>query len=677
MKQHESPRFGFSTRARRPFFRFSFPCSLGRLLQVASLGWTCSVAAEVGVPFDHGDLEGADPPLVLTPSRLPQRADEAPNTVTVIDRALIEASGARRLVDVLRLVPGFQVGYKVNSLPTATYHGLSDEYARRTLLLLNGQRIFQYSRGVIEWNNLPIALENIERIEVVRGPAAATYGSNALQAVINIQTGSPAEYPGFSARAAGGNEGIADGFLRYGGQLGSMDYTLSLSSTGDQGYPDVYDHRRNNNLSFMGEIPLEAQGELQLQAGWARGDYGIQDPNPTFPAPARDYPVTDAFQSLQWRKPGAANDEWTLTLSHNVFHYDDRGFLNDQLLPGVTLQFDYEIEEERYEADVQYVRRFSDQWRVMTGLGYYHEEVYSPRYFATEDTLDNAVTWWSGHGEYRMSPAWILNFGALLEHSSLTQQWLFLPRLAMHYHLDPQQTLRLIYATGSRQPTLYENNGRAIIRGINVPLTIYGVIASGGLDAEINRSLEIGYHWQTGRNQFDVRLFQERYADYIGTYYRPVSEVPTMLPGVVLDFANEHPITVRGLELQWDWRTASGTRLFASYAWTDIDASGTQWDAGYAASAPRHGLGLLLSQTFGNGWQASLNYDYQSRMQWYRDQPIDHYHQLGARLAKRFKFGSTTVTAEMIGANLLGPVHDYLPDLAWDRTLFLRFSLDY
>ena len=355
-------------------------------------------------------------PQVLTPSRLPQRLDEAPSTVTIIDRAMIEASGARRLVDVLRLVPGLQVGYKTNSLPTATYHGLSDEYARRTLLLLNGQRIFQYSRGVIEWNNLPIPLENIERIEVVRGPAAAAYGSNALQAVINIQTGSAAEYPGLSTRVAAGGAGIADGFLRYGGRVGAMDYTLSLSSVGDHGYPGVYDDRRNNSLSFLGEVPLEAGGELKLQAGFARGDYGIQDPDPTFPAPARDFPVTDAFQSVQWRRPGTANDEWTLTLSHNVFHYGDRGFRNDQLLPGVTLRFDYDIQEERYEADAQYLRRFSDRWRTVAGFGYYHEAVRSPRYFDTDATLDNAVSWLSGHGEYRIDPAWVLNAGAMLEY---------------------------------------------------------------------------------------------------------------------------------------------------------------------------------------------------------------------------------------------------------------------
>ncbi len=676
MKPRQSPLFLVAASDGHPILRPFFFRGLWHCLAVAGIGLTAAVAAETAGAGDRDDVEGSGPPSVLTPSRLPQRLDEAPGAVTVIDRAMIEASGARRLVDVLRLVPGFQVGYKTNSLPTAAYHGLNDEYARRTLLLLNGQRIFQYSRGVIEWNNLPVPLENIERIEVVRGPAAAAYGSNALQAVINIQTGSAAEYPGLSARVAGGNEGIADGFLRHGGRLGSLDYTLSLSSVGDSGYPGVRDDRRNTSLSFMGEMPFAGGGELQVQAGFARGDYELQNPEPTVPIPPRDFPVTDTFQSLQWRRPGAANDEWTLTLSHNVFHYGDRGFASDRLLPGVTLRVDYDIEEERYEADARYLRRFSDRWRAVAGVGYYRETVRSPYYFDTGATLDNAVSWLFGHGEYRLDPRWVFNAGAMVEHSSLSRSWLFLPRLSVHYHVDDRQTLRLAYSTGSRQPTLYENDGRAVVRATNAPLTIYRVIASGGLDPELNRSLEVGYHWQSGRNQFDLRLFRERYSDYIGTYYRPAPDVPTLLPGVVLDFANDDPIAVRGLEAQWDWRNGSGTRLFASYALTAIDASGTRFDAGYEDSAPRHGLGLLIGQAFGDGWQASANYDYQSEMRWYRDEPIDGYHQLGVRLAKRFKLGSTPAVAEVIGANLLGPISDYLPDPSWDRVLFFRFAID-
>jgi outer membrane receptor protein involved in Fe transport len=73
---------------------------------------------------DSSEAFDVEVPIVLTPSRLPQRLDESPSTVTVIDRALIEASGARRLAEVFRLVPGFQVGYKYNNQPTVAYHGL-------------------------------------------------------------------------------------------------------------------------------------------------------------------------------------------------------------------------------------------------------------------------------------------------------------------------------------------------------------------------------------------------------------------------------------------------------------------------------------------------------------------------------------------------------------------------
>ena len=89
------------------------------------------------------------------------------------------------------------------------------------------------------------------------------------------------------------------------------------------------------------------------------------------------------------------------------------------------------------------------------------------------------------------------------------------------------------------------------MRAANAPLTIYGVIASGDLD----RKSVVPWRWAIIGSPGAInstRLFRERYSDYIGTYYRPAPDVPTMLPGVVLDFANDDPITIRGLEAQWD-----------------------------------------------------------------------------------------------------------------------------
>ena len=234
-------------------------------------------------------------PMVLTPSQLPQRLDESPSTVTIIDREMIEASGARNIVEVLRLVPGFHVGFKYNNLPTAGYHGLADEFARRMLLLVDGQRVFQYSRGVIEWSNLPLPLENVERIEVIRGPNAAAYGSNALQGVINIQTRSAAEDRGLYLRGAFGDDGVADGFVRYGGQIGNMDYALSLFSKGDHGYDGIRDDKRNSGVTFVGELPIDGLGELRLLAGYSRGEYKIGSLEPGLNGGSvdqrRDFPI--------------------------------------------------------------------------------------------------------------------------------------------------------------------------------------------------------------------------------------------------------------------------------------------------------------------------------------------------------------------------------------------------
>ena len=109
-------------------------CSNGLFLiglcVVAGVPSECARAEE----WDRWNAES--PSFVLTPSRLPQRLDESPSSVTVIDRALIAASGARRLEEVLRLIPGFQVGYKYNNQPLG---GRCDESRRQSPLFTDGQ----------------------------------------------------------------------------------------------------------------------------------------------------------------------------------------------------------------------------------------------------------------------------------------------------------------------------------------------------------------------------------------------------------------------------------------------------------------------------------------------------------------------------------------------------------
>ena len=123
-----------------------------------------------------------DTPLVLTASRMSKPLLESPASVSIIDRQMIENSGVREIADLFRLVPGFVVGYHSGHAPAVTYHGLGQEFARHLQVLVDGRSVFIPSFGGVPWSNLPLLIEDIERIEVIRGPNAVTYGANAFLA---------------------------------------------------------------------------------------------------------------------------------------------------------------------------------------------------------------------------------------------------------------------------------------------------------------------------------------------------------------------------------------------------------------------------------------------------------------------------------------------------------------
>ena len=110
-------------------------------------------------------------PIVLSVSRLPQRLDETPGAVTLLDRDMIRLSGARDVADLLRLVPGFQTSTSFETgAPLASYHGGFDGYSARIQVLVDGRSVYSpFLFGSSAPGLQTVALEDIERIEVLRG----------------------------------------------------------------------------------------------------------------------------------------------------------------------------------------------------------------------------------------------------------------------------------------------------------------------------------------------------------------------------------------------------------------------------------------------------------------------------------------------------------------------------
>ena len=183
-------------------------------MAVLLAGMSCGSAWAADYPSEQDYLR--ELPVVLSASRLSQPISETPNAMTVIDRDMIVASGARNIADVFKLVPSMYVGYENGHTPIVSYRGITDGYARRMQVLVDGRSISLPIFGQVDWAELPVDIGDIDRIEVVRGPSAASHGSNSVQGVINILTRQASGVPGVQASVSKGDAGVSDVSARFG-----------------------------------------------------------------------------------------------------------------------------------------------------------------------------------------------------------------------------------------------------------------------------------------------------------------------------------------------------------------------------------------------------------------------------------------------------------------------------
>src|SRR5512140_3339940 len=167
-----------------------------------------------------------DFPVVLSASRLSQPLSETPNAMTVIDRQMIKASGFRSITDLFRLVPGMYVGNAGANTPFVSLNGVADQYSRRMQVLVDGRSVYLPPFGGVDWQDLPVLIDDIERIEVVRGPAAASHGSNSFYGVINILTRDAASLDHKSVTVNKGEMGVSDVSARMGQSGEKFDYRI-------------------------------------------------------------------------------------------------------------------------------------------------------------------------------------------------------------------------------------------------------------------------------------------------------------------------------------------------------------------------------------------------------------------------------------------------------------------
>ena len=168
---------------------------------------------------------------ITSASRKEQRAGDVAAAVFVITQDDIRRSGMISIPDLLRLAPGVEVA-EINSNKWAvSVRGFNGLYANKLLVLVDGRTIYNRIFSGVFWDTEDLVIDDIDRIEVIRGPGAAIWGANAVNGVINIVTKATADTQGTLVRVDGGSSG-EQGAVRYGGTLGAATYRLYSQWTG-------------------------------------------------------------------------------------------------------------------------------------------------------------------------------------------------------------------------------------------------------------------------------------------------------------------------------------------------------------------------------------------------------------------------------------------------------------
>ncbi|NMG76614.1 TonB-dependent receptor plug domain-containing protein [Aromatoleum diolicum] len=641
----------------------------------ASLAWMMIVAGPALAADEIGPLArlAEDPffdqlPIVLSVSRLAQPLQDAPGSVTVIDAETIRSSGARDLADLLRLVPGFLVAHSFNGAPNAVYHGMTDENPRGLQILIDGRS--QYSPlffGGVAWNLIDVSLDEIERIEVIRGSNSAAYGSNAFLGVVNVITHAAADSQGVRVRVGEGNDGVADRYARVGMQIGDAAVRLSAETMRDNGVKHFDDRRRHQRVNLRADVPLGAEDELQIQAGNVEMGLRTGEPDATT-NPPREQTATKEFLSLGWQRNLADGGAWSLRYTRSNEVYDDAFVARDG---GLVLPIDYHTSTTRDELEFQHTLVPTTETRLVWGAGARFDAVRGQQFYGRDgDAVRQTVHRLFGNFEWRPSDAWTTNLGMTWENDSLSDTSLA-PRLAVNYHLSPRQTLRAGVSRAHRIPSLTESRsheyyGAFDTSRVGLP---FGVLpleverdASGRLDKEVIDVQEIAYLGDFREHGvfLDVRAFREKVRDRI----LPVSlrlvppncEVLGLVDGVCgayKDYVNGQNVEIRGAEYQLRWRPRASTEFTLNQTFVRIDSEASSAlramnrftaadvERHMEHSAPDHSTMLRWTQQLPGGLEASISHFRYGWFQWTLNTSVDAFQRTDVRLAYPFRAGPT------------------------------------
>ena len=480
---------------------------------------------------------------ISTVSRRPERLVDAASAVQVITAEEIRRSGASSLTEALRLAPNLQVAQVSSSQWAISARGFDSTTANKLLVLIDGRTVYTPLFSGVFWDVQNVMLEDIDHIEVISGPGATLWGSNAVNGVINVITKSARDTQGALVSGGGGSFLRGFGNARYGDKIGEDVYFRAYGMGFDRDNTFFRNRRAADTAWFIGQGGFRADwlpahgANVSIQGNFYGGDIGQTGPG--------NVTVDGQNFTGRWNHPLAGNSDVSLQL------YWDR---TRRRIPGSITEV-----LNTYDMEFQHRLSLGERNRLIWGAGY--------RFMHDDVANGQALAFLPGHRNLHLFSGFlqdeitllrdrlVLTVGSKIEHNVFSG-FEFQPSARIAWMPVMNHTFWAAASRAVRTPSRIDTE-------IFVPRVPPFLLRGGGdrFDSETVLAYELGYRTElANRIGLSISTFYNDYDDVRSV--EPLSGAPGQL--IILNGLRAHTY---GAELSIAWQALDWWRLRGGYTY--------------------------------------------------------------------------------------------------------------
>jgi len=602
---------------------------------------------------------------VTSVSRKEQRLARTAAAAYVITQEAIRRSGVTNIPDLLRMVPGVEVARIDANAWAISIRGFNHRYSTKVLVLIDGRTVYTPAYSGVYWDQQDVPLEDIERIEVIRGPGGTVWGANAVNGVINIITKSSLDTRGGLLSAGTGSEESA-GLIQYGAKAGSKGsyrvfgrYFDVRDAVAANGQPAA-DAWHGSHGGFRSDWTLSRHDSLTVQ-----GDlFGASEGENLTTVFSNHLPDAVTFNDKVRLGSGNILGRWEHTFTNgsetSLQVYYDR-----------YRRFDFGLNVlNTGDADFQYHFRLGSRNDIVAGAGYrLTDDDFRDGYSAVLGTghrRDNLVNTFV-QDEVKLTNSLALTLGSKFEHNAYTGfEWE--PSAQLAWTPSLKQTVWFSASRAIQQPPWFVAEARvdtATFPVMGGGFAVYQVLGKQPTAAEVLLDFEAGYRTEVSKRlSVDVTAFRSHFTSLRSL--EPGTPYVTLTPGpphVVLPnyFSNLALANNYGAEAFVNWNVTNRWRISPGFSFLEmkVGLDPTSRDittANTPGFAPKHQFELRSALSLPHNLEWDFSAYYVGSL---AQGPVPAYTRLDTRLGWR---AGENVEFSIVGQNLLTPHHFEFPD---------------